>query len=153
MPRDCPGIFLICPFRFSRPINNTYEEKPRITRYATTLNPKARPGLQRQSARRQPVVQAQTAVVQGLLCGNSSEKVPYYREKGPGVQGKRWPKFRYSLSCLKVRGVSPPSNRKGPRHNPKQVGNPPVWKPPVYILSKTRNGYETSKSSKGASGL
>ena len=29
-----------------------------------------------------PVVQAKILVVQGLLCGNSSEKVPYYREKG-----------------------------------------------------------------------
>ena len=39
-----------------------------------------------------------------MLCGNSSEKVPYYREKGPGVQGKRWPKYRYWFSCLKVKG-------------------------------------------------
>ena len=60
----------------------------KITRYATTINPKAGLGLQRQSARRQPVVQTQILVVQGLLCGNSSEKAPYYREKGPGVQGK-----------------------------------------------------------------
>ena len=43
------------------------------------------------------------------LCGNSSEKVPYYREKGPGVQGKRWPKYRYCFSCLKVKGGSLPS--------------------------------------------
>ena len=41
-----------------------------VTRYATTLNPKAGLGLQRWSARRQPVVQAQILVVQGLLCGN-----------------------------------------------------------------------------------
>ena len=59
-----------------------------FTRYATTLNPKA--GLiLRQSARRQPVVQTQVVVVQDLLCGNSSQKAPYYRGKGPGVQGKR----------------------------------------------------------------
>ena len=50
---------------------------PRFTRCTTTLNPKAGLGLQRQSARRQPVVQARILVVQGLLCGNSSEKVPY----------------------------------------------------------------------------
>ena len=71
-------------------------EPTKVTRYTTTLNPKAGLGLQRYSARRQPVLQAQILVVQGLLCGNSSEKVPYYREKGPGVQGKRWPKYRYS---------------------------------------------------------
>ena len=64
----------------------------KFTRYATTPNPKAGLRLQRSSARRQPVVQAQSLVVQVLLCGNSSEKAPYYREKGPGVQGKRWPK-------------------------------------------------------------
>ena len=52
-----------------------------LTRYATTHNPKAGLGLQRWSARRQPVAQAQIIVVQGLLCGNSSEKVPYHREK------------------------------------------------------------------------
>ena len=80
-----------------------------VTRYATTLNPKAGLGLQRQSARRQPVVQTQIFVVQGLLCGNSSGKAPYYKEKGPGVQGKRWPKYRYCFSCLKVRGGSLPS--------------------------------------------
>ena len=28
---------------------------------------------------------AQILVVQGFLCVNSSEKAPYYREKGPGV--------------------------------------------------------------------
>ena len=69
----------------------------RADRNATTLNPKAGPGLQRYSARRQPVVQAQILVVQGLICGNSSEKVPYYRAKGPGVQGKRWPKYILAL--------------------------------------------------------
>ena len=56
---------------------------------------------------RQPVVQAQILVVQGLLSWEFfSEKVPYYISglKGPGV-GKRWPKYRYCLSqCLKVRG-------------------------------------------------
>ena len=93
--------------------NDSNLRPPKITRYATTLNPKAEPGLQRWrwSARRQPVVQAQILVVQDLLCGNSSEKGPYYREKGPGVQGKRWPKYRYCFSCLKVRGGSPPSNK------------------------------------------
>ena len=59
-----------------------------FTRYATTLNPKAGLGLQRQSARRQPVVQAQIVVVQGLLSGNSSEKAPYYREKALAYRGK-----------------------------------------------------------------
>ena len=37
------------------------------------------------------------------------KKSAYYREKGPGVQGKRWPKYRYCFSCLKVRGGSLPS--------------------------------------------
>ena len=32
-------------------------------------------------------------------------------QNGPGVQGKRWPKYRYCFACLKVRGGSPPSNR------------------------------------------
>ena len=32
------------------------------------------------------------------------------REKGRGVQGKRWPKYRKGFSCLKVRGGSLPSN-------------------------------------------
>ena len=59
-----------------------------ITRYAPILNPKAGLGLQRQSARRQPVVQTQILVVQGLLCGHSSEKVPHYKGKGAGVQEK-----------------------------------------------------------------
>ena len=80
-----------------------------LTRYTTSLNPKAGLGLQRQSARRQPVVQAQILVVQGLLCGSSSEKVPYYRAKGLGVQGKRWQNYRYCFSCLKVRGGALPS--------------------------------------------
>ena len=30
-------------------------------------------------------------------------------KKGPGVQGKSWPKYRYCFSCLKVRGGSLPS--------------------------------------------
>ena len=59
-----------------------------FTRYATTLNPKAGLGLERQVARRQPVVQAQILVVQGSLCGNSSEKLPYYREKALAYRGK-----------------------------------------------------------------
>ena len=58
-----------------------------------------------------PVVQTQILVLQGLLCGKSSEKAPYYREKGPGVQGKRWPKYRYCFSCLRVRGGSRPSKQ------------------------------------------
>ena len=66
----------------------------------------------RGSARRQPVVQAQILVVQGLLCGNSSEKVPYYREKGAGVQEKRLPKYRHCFACLKVRGGCLPSNNR-----------------------------------------
>ena len=37
------------------------------------------------------------------------KQVPYYREKGPGVQGERWPKYRYCFSCLKLRGGSLPS--------------------------------------------
>ena len=57
-------------------------------------------------------------MVQGLLCGNSSEKKPtYYREKGPGVQGKRWPKYRYCFSCLKVRGGPLPSKTRLDRSN------------------------------------
>ena len=59
-----------------------------VTRYTTTLNPKAGLGLQRWSVRRQPVVQAQILVVQGLLCGNSSEKMPYYRKKALAYRGK-----------------------------------------------------------------
>ena len=73
-----------------------------ITRYATTLNPKAGLVLQRQSARRQPVVQAQILVVQGLLCGNSSEKVCRttgkkalaYRGKGGQHTGTGFPALR-----------------------------------------------------------
>ena len=61
-----------------------------FTSYATTLNPKAGLGLE----------------------GNSSEKAPHYRETGPGVQGKSWPKCRYCFSCLKVRGGSRPSNNQ-----------------------------------------
>ena len=48
------------------------------------------------------VLEAQILVVQGLLCGNSSEKVPYYRGKGPGAQGKRWPKYRYCFLALRL---------------------------------------------------
>ena len=40
-----------------------------FARYATTLNPKAGLGLRRQRGGRQPVVQAQILVGQGLLCG------------------------------------------------------------------------------------
>ena len=32
--------------------------------------------------------------------------MPYHSKKGPGAQGKRWPKYRYCFSCLKVRGGS-----------------------------------------------
>ena len=28
------------------------------------------------------------------------KKVPYYREKGPGVQGKRWPKYSTEFLAL-----------------------------------------------------
>ena len=40
------------------------------------------------------------------------KKAPHYRAKGPGVQGKRWPKYRYCFPCLKNRGGSLPSNRR-----------------------------------------
>ena len=43
----------------------------------------------KQSARRQPAVQAQILVVEGLLCGNASEESAVLQGKGPGVQGKR----------------------------------------------------------------
>ena len=36
--------------------------------------------------------------------------MPYYREKGPGVQAKRVAKIKILLACLKVRGGSLPSN-------------------------------------------
>ena len=37
-------------------------------------------------------------------------------QKGPGGQGKSWPKYRYCFSCLKVRGGSLPSKSgKGQR--------------------------------------
>ena len=61
------------------------------------------------------VVQTQILVVQGLLCGNSSEKVPYYSEKGPGGHGKSWPKYRCCFSCFQVRGGSLPSRKSCPR--------------------------------------
>ena len=32
-------------------------------------------------------------------------------KKGPGVQGKRWPKYRYRFSSLKVRGGPLPSKK------------------------------------------
>ena len=41
--------------------------------------------------------------------GILQKKAPYYRGKGPGVQGKRWPKYRYRFSSFKVRGGSQPS--------------------------------------------
>ena len=42
----------------------------------------------------------------------STEKVPYYRGKVPGIQGKRWQKkYTYCFSCLRVRGGSLPSNK------------------------------------------
>ena len=49
---------------------------------ATTLNLSAGLGVQRWSRGRQLVVQTQNPVVQDLLCGKSTEKVPYYRGKG-----------------------------------------------------------------------
>ena len=72
-------------------------------------------GLQRWSARRQPVVQAPILVVQGLLCGNSSEKVRHTTgKKALAYRGKGdQKKYRYCLSCLKVRGGSLPS-KNGP---------------------------------------
>ena len=66
----------------------------KATSYATTLNPKAGVGVQRQSAGRQPVVRAQIPVVQDLLCGNDTQKSPVLQEKGHGVQGKKRPKYR-----------------------------------------------------------
>ena len=86
--------------RWATPPNATQE-------YRGKSSQDAQPPL---TPRRQPVVQAQILVVQGLLCGNS-EKVPYYNEKGPGVQWKSWPKCRYCFSCLKVRGGSLPSKK------------------------------------------
>ena len=65
-----------------------------FTREASTLNLSAGLGVQRSSRGRQPVVQTQIPVVQDLLCGKPKEKAPYYREKGLGVQGKKWPKYR-----------------------------------------------------------
>ena len=59
--------------------------KKLLTRYATTLNPKAGPGLQRQSAGRQPVVQAQVLVVVGIFqkkCRTTGKKALAYRGKG-----------------------------------------------------------------------
>ena len=61
------------------------------------LTPRQVSGLQRSSARRQPVVQTQIFVVQGLLCGNSSEKAPHYREKAPGIHGEKVAKIQILL--------------------------------------------------------
>ena len=86
----------------------------KVTRYVTTLNPKA--GLDyRGRVRRQPVVQTQILVVQGLLCGNSSEKVPY---RGKGGQNT-------GTACLALRlGVVLylPKKEKGPEPPPQQRG-------------------------------
>ena len=64
-----------------------------VTRYATTLNPKAGVGLQRYRARRQPVVQAPNSCSTGPALWDSSEKVPYYRaKKDLACRGRGWPK-------------------------------------------------------------
>ena len=50
-------------------------------------------------------------------------KVLNYREKAPGVQGKRRPKYRYCFSCNKVRGGSSPSKLMAKN----VVPNRPFW--------------------------
>ena len=45
-------------------------------------------------------------VVQGLLCGNSSEKAPWY---GKRPWRTRWPEHRCCFSCVRARGGSLPS--------------------------------------------
>ena len=70
------------------PLDSTFLLTQHVTSYATTPNPKAGVGVQRSSAGRQPVVQAQIPVVQDLLCGNDTQKVPYYRKKAPAYRGK-----------------------------------------------------------------
>ena len=54
-------------------------------------------GLQRQSARRQPVVQTQIFVVQDLLYGNSSEKNAVLQGKRPWRTGEKVAKIQVVL--------------------------------------------------------
>ena len=46
------------------------------------------------------MVQTQILVVQGPLCGNSSENVPYYREKSPWCAGEKLAKIHPDLPIL-----------------------------------------------------
>ena len=56
-----------------------------------------------------PVVQTQILVVQGPLCGNSSEKsAVLQRKKALAYRGKAGQNTGTAFSCLKVRGGSPP---------------------------------------------
>ena len=95
-----------------------WEDKPRKQRTHESqetqppLTPKAGAGVQRQSAGRQPVVQAQIPVVQDLLCGNDTQKVPYYRKKAPAYRGKSGQNTGtdfLALGLLTVRGGCLPS--------------------------------------------
>ena len=59
---------------------------------------------------RQPVAQAQTLVVQGLLCGKFFRKSAVYREKRAlAYRRKGGQNTGTAFSCLKVRGGSLPS--------------------------------------------
>ena len=79
----------------------------KLTGYATTLNPNAGLGLQRWSAKRQPVVQTQILVLRRLLCGNSSEKAPYYRgKKALACRGKGGQNTDSAFLALRLRWFS-----------------------------------------------
>ena len=59
-------------------------------------------------------------------------KSPVLQEKGPGVQGKKWPKYRYWFSRLRVRGGSRPSNGGGPPNT--SWGQTHIWGLPNVVF-------------------
>ena len=68
-----------------------------FTSYATTSNPKAGAGVECRTPTRST---SPNSCSTGPVCGNSSEKSHVLQEKGPGVQGKRWPKYRCSVLLI-----------------------------------------------------
>ena len=86
----------------------------RITVFATILNPNAGLGLQRSSARRQPVVQTQVLGVQTCSVGVLQRKRRTTGEKALAYRGKGGQNTAIACPALiRVKGGSLPSKRRG----------------------------------------
>ena len=72
--RDCPGIFPICPFPLSRPINSTYEEQSR-------KGPRHYPDLSRKSRKPLGLETPGLPSLKDLIATHFQEKSPHTPHK------------------------------------------------------------------------